>query len=347
MSRKRRNTSSPEPDDLPSPKRQDSRDGRNDWDDSDEDLDETPHVGEYTGQVGAFPGLGGEDDELFYGPAADGIDYLRMVRSEAKGVPHILAAPKEKLADIHTVAEEGGYYYDGAYTGVTKASVASPTAFPRAQQYYYDSLLTQFRLVQATMRCTPPLSSIEELASSQFISFPASTRKARSQWDAHMRACDPHPVQVACFDAETVLELVKFLRMRLNHFLFSKDGSLTGRIGAWAWAILGKCRDRGELSSDDIGELRALAQRALQILQKQVDGAALDESLWSEDGDAHEEVTQGPDDEIRTVEAGGSSHMDGLTKMTLDMIVTVVGEVYGQRDLLDLRTNWDEASGVV
>jgi len=92
MSRKRRNTSSPEPDDLPSPKRQDSRDGRNDWDDSDdsdEDLDETPHVGEYTGQVGAFPGLGGEDDELFYGPAADGIDYLRMVRY----VVHILLRP--------------------------------------------------------------------------------------------------------------------------------------------------------------------------------------------------------------------------------------------------------------
>lgn len=34
------------------------------------------------GQRGAFPGLddlGGEDD-LFYGPASDGLEYLRMVR---------------------------------------------------------------------------------------------------------------------------------------------------------------------------------------------------------------------------------------------------------------------------
>ena len=34
------------------------------------------------GQRGAFPGLddaGGEDD-LFYGPASDGFEYLRMVR---------------------------------------------------------------------------------------------------------------------------------------------------------------------------------------------------------------------------------------------------------------------------
>ena len=35
------------------------------------------------GQHGAFPGLDdndGEEDELFYGPASDGLQYLRMVR---------------------------------------------------------------------------------------------------------------------------------------------------------------------------------------------------------------------------------------------------------------------------
>ena len=34
------------------------------------------------GQRGAFPGLDGSDndDTLFYGPASDGLEYLRMVR---------------------------------------------------------------------------------------------------------------------------------------------------------------------------------------------------------------------------------------------------------------------------
>lgn len=35
------------------------------------------------GQRGAFPGLDGpvaSEDELFYGPANDGLEYLRMVR---------------------------------------------------------------------------------------------------------------------------------------------------------------------------------------------------------------------------------------------------------------------------
>ena len=41
-----------------------------------------PRLDPTYGQRGAFPGLdeGGEDDDLFYGPATDGLEYLRMVR---------------------------------------------------------------------------------------------------------------------------------------------------------------------------------------------------------------------------------------------------------------------------
>jgi hypothetical protein len=40
-----------------------------------------PRVDPVTGQRGAFPGLDDFDpSELFYGPANDGLEYLRMVR---------------------------------------------------------------------------------------------------------------------------------------------------------------------------------------------------------------------------------------------------------------------------
>lgn len=41
-----------------------------------------PRVDPTYGQRGAFPGLDGADDvnDLFYGPASDGLEYLRMVR---------------------------------------------------------------------------------------------------------------------------------------------------------------------------------------------------------------------------------------------------------------------------
>lgn len=80
MSRKRRNTSSAEPDDEAfSPKRRNTHGPEMNYD-SEQDDGEVPKLNEFSGQVGAFPGLGGDDSELFYGPANDGIDYLRMVR---------------------------------------------------------------------------------------------------------------------------------------------------------------------------------------------------------------------------------------------------------------------------
>lgn len=41
-----------------------------------------PRLDPTYGQRGAFPGLDGDggDEELFYGPAEDGLEYLRMVR---------------------------------------------------------------------------------------------------------------------------------------------------------------------------------------------------------------------------------------------------------------------------
>ncbi len=39
-----------------------------------------PRVDPTYGQRGAFPGLDHDGDELFYGPASDGLEYLKMVR---------------------------------------------------------------------------------------------------------------------------------------------------------------------------------------------------------------------------------------------------------------------------
>jgi hypothetical protein len=78
MSRKRRNTSSAEPESPPT--KRPSISVNSDSDESDyPDVGQRPQIDAITGQSGAFPGLTNDDDD-FYGPAADGIDYLRMVR---------------------------------------------------------------------------------------------------------------------------------------------------------------------------------------------------------------------------------------------------------------------------
>ena len=82
MSTKRRNTSSPEPDDSPVSKRQKLPLAE---EDSDDGFDhpcgsELPRIDPTYGQKAAFPGLGDDADELSYSPPSDGLEYLRMVR---------------------------------------------------------------------------------------------------------------------------------------------------------------------------------------------------------------------------------------------------------------------------
>jgi len=80
MSRKRHNTSSPEPDESPFLKRaRPSEDSENRYGYPSRREQEHSRIDIVYGQSAAFPGLG-NSDELFYGPANDGIEYLRMVR---------------------------------------------------------------------------------------------------------------------------------------------------------------------------------------------------------------------------------------------------------------------------
>ena len=84
MSGKRRNSSSPELDyELTTKRIAHSTAGASSDDDNYQQPfrdRENPKHCLSTGQVGAFPGLDHDDDELFYGPPSDGIEYLRMVR---------------------------------------------------------------------------------------------------------------------------------------------------------------------------------------------------------------------------------------------------------------------------
>ena len=88
MSFKRRNTSSPEPDDpepenVPPAKRLRPSPEEDSGDDNGFEHPigrEQPRSDPTYGQKGAFPGLDDGNDELFYGPPSDGIEYLRMVR---------------------------------------------------------------------------------------------------------------------------------------------------------------------------------------------------------------------------------------------------------------------------
>jgi hypothetical protein len=276
-------------------------------------LAEKPHVSAHYGQTGAFPGLDGEDqDEPFYGPASDGLAYLRMVRSEALGVPGLLKAPAAELGTGEQVGEDeaeeengvGGYWEDETFIGApSKAVVESESRYGKAQLRYHENLLVQFKVLQATLRCTPPLEKVRGLGKDVLISLPSGSEKALEKWKTYLKEKDPVTVQIASVDGETLWELVRLLQELLEDDAEENEEEIT-KWGAWCWAVLGRCPGRGECGAEEVAELRSLARAAVVCLQQ----------LEGEDQD--------------------------LKRMVLDVVITIVGEVYGQRDLLEERRVW-------
>jgi hypothetical protein len=347
-------------------------------------------------------------------------------RSEAKGVPHLLVAPTATSQD-HKPArkeidvndpdyEEGGYYADGAYTAAPDISrpISSNQDATDAQDIYYDSLSTRFRLLRATLKCNPPPSAIEALDPSNLISLPPDTENAQSQWRFHLQSSDPLMVQLACMDSGSVLEVIKILTGTMAQTIRSKSRDKISRFGAWVWGVLGKCRDRTELCSEEIAVLRELGKRAVTLLISirdktrkakdagqelsekegedvqesippdepvaeieledsiETDEARMRQENLDDDGSVNNEqdaaaleaakkrlqnsflstsgaesqsesaVTEGTNDPPGINGAEEKLAVDQQVRITLDVILTIVGEFYGQRDLLDFRDVWDE-----
>ncbi|KAK2839332.1 hypothetical protein FQN49_006240 [Arthroderma sp. PD_2] len=394
------------------------------------------------GQRHAFPGLddGPQDGELFYGPADDGLEYLRMVRSEARSLPVFFVAQEKlnsklnsnnKSAEVNESSasrtqgtEQKWVYSDGVCAAVSNA-VQAPT-LPAEEQYledpqeqYYNLLRHRFLLLRSTLKCVPPAKLIAALDSSHPISLPADNPRARSEWTALVKNYEPQMVQLACMELDSVLRVLRIVTRSLSEAAKSPSCTWTARIAAWAWGLLGRCREVGEMGSEEVGELRDLGKRAAKILIKirekepqatpshEAEGSRKTDaqsSDWEDANEAEEEnqdvisedntaqdKEDGAADEATDVRDSGEAEVEALelakkrlqgmlhnnteilpveqivdtafpeernndekrlqpdenewkhdARAMLDMIITIVGEFYGQRDLLEIRDIWEE-----
>ncbi|PGH15996.1 hypothetical protein AJ80_05372 [Polytolypa hystricis UAMH7299] len=258
------------------------------------------------GQKHAFPGLDDGsvgDDELFYGPPEDGIEYLRMVRSEARTLPSVFVS-QETLSKIDNdnnntqpqsaavqettslkAVRGTGYFSDGVYVAPPPSSHLANSkqeqrkkqqqqqkdfsTTPDAQEIYYNLLRHRFLLLRSTLKCIPPPSIISALDNTSHpISLPAAHKKARAEWHRLLRTVDPQPAQLACMDNESVLRVLDIVTRTLSEAARSGDAVRVKRLGAWAWGLLGRCRDVGQLGSEDVSDIRELGKRAVKILKK-------------------------------------------------------------------------------
>ena len=367
-------------------------------------------------------------------------------------MPNLLVAPANDEIDTNGVGEgskieEGrGYYENGAYTALpARASTIMVDGLEDhiqeedvedidPQEAYYASLMDRFQALRSVLHS--PLPKSARIAPKYLISgnmVPAAAKAyslhgaTHKQWRYELTHTEPPAQVLACMTQEGVIRGLFRLETMLSKS--NLHASPSGKVlGAWCWGLLGRCKDLGEMSSEEVAMLRMVGKTALRLGQKlrmqqkmgQADIESIEEAQMEDveeeelegdvepgqmavDGDisAHVDPTcdapiangkalaaDGTIDEkpILGIDAGnkkedeemedgeldeteesaellaqakeallahvrsspppastGDSHeadLEARTFATLDMIVTIVGEFYGQRDLLDARAVW-------
>ncbi|KAL8838286.1 MAG: hypothetical protein Q9170_002183, partial [Blastenia crenularia] len=211
------------------------------------------------GQRGAFPGLDAEEDALFYGPASDGLEYLRMVRSEAKTVPNLLttissSSPK-KREDLYTPYPQA-FYSDGAYVSIPAPTALQPNQPLDPQEAYHSSLLTRYHALRAHLHASSPPSPPSTLT-------PLLTAP-QSRWRTTLLYKPPTPTLLAHLPQEAVINGIAALERFLD-WRFLKKGKY---VGAWAWGLLARCREVGMMGSEEVGVLRGLGKKAGALVRE-------------------------------------------------------------------------------
>ncbi|KAL9018192.1 MAG: hypothetical protein Q9185_004515 [Variospora sp. 1 TL-2023] len=232
-----------------------------------EDATSKAQVDPTYGQRSAFPGLDDhvEEDVLFYGPASDGLEYLRMVRSEAKGVPNLLTATKpDEENDLYQDYPQA-YYSDGAYV-----AASLPSAFGNdtqlgadgdvdPQEAYYTSLLTRFHALSSFFRSPNPVPPSAATTATAMTLATAPTKK----WRTMLLYTTPTTSLLAQLSQESIINGIVALEKHLDWRMLERGPY----VGAWAWGLLARCRSAGMMGSEEVGVLRDLGKKARGLVR--------------------------------------------------------------------------------
>ncbi|KAL1301531.1 hypothetical protein AAFC00_005772 [Neodothiora populina] len=245
------------------------------------------------GQVGAFPGLDTYQFAPFYGPANDGLDYLRMVRSEARDIPHIVTTSTRKRGRGSDEDEEeedaqaddederyareieeadaqawghddaDGYYSDGAY--VAKPLSASTNQNGEStidpQDAYYGRLKLLFEKHRERCQATPSADAVAALDQKHPISFPQGSSVAREDWRKLLVNTTPLLAQLTSMDRWTVWRLIRLCERHIRS-LALHNKNIPPTLAQWIWGLLGRVPASWQLRNEDISKIRELGKCA-------------------------------------------------------------------------------------
>ncbi|CAK3778008.1 Hypothetical predicted protein [Lecanosticta acicola] len=300
-----------------------------------------------------------DDEEEFDLATGDALVYIKAVRSENQGIPEILTAPRPPLVETSTTVEAEDsphhdehkavdFHDDEAFIGTPeRLNVTEDETDPCV--IYTRTLKARFLEQRKQMHRATSARALAALGDVYPISFPKDNKAAIADWNRILTSQTPRPAQVRSLDQDTVFELLALTQ----RYFMTKLKNIKNKTSVWIWSLLARLDDVGTMTNDQVFLLRELGKKALLLQfaiwdpETAAQLEAVDQAERARDvaGDVRpSSSTSGTShmfgDDRRSSTPQSTSHITDNTKATLDMILAVIGEVFGQRDLLEYRQSW-------
>ncbi|KAK3670719.1 hypothetical protein LTR78_009411 [Recurvomyces mirabilis] len=297
----------------------------------------------------------GEGVESYDSAEEEAMAYLKAVRNERMALPEVVRAQHNDMNEEIYKTGNGdarGYVKDGAYVGCPDIGPVMPrSAHSQISPFeaYTTSLKNRFLDQREQMHSNASAEALGKLDDKHPTTFDIRNNKLYAQWTRTLKSTPPLPAQIRTLDADAVNQLLQLIQ---RIFLFRGE-PIHESTSIWIWSLLARLDDVGTMNNEEVYALREFGKRAVLIQLSLFDPAA---ALLLENVNQEENVVSGAagTEGETNMPDGGTAHSVGKppelpdttsssaqnTLITLDAVITIIGEVFGQRDLLDFRREW-------
>lgn len=261
-------------------------------------------------------------------------------------------------ANLYELGDSRGYYDEDCYIARPLLGPRPPTKSTVAPRDAYTSALkVRFTKLRHHLQQPPGTPESADNKTEPLMPQPQAGNTAYAKCLRLVHEAPPHPLQLQSMSQESVFATLELID---EHFLH-RSKVVNRNTSAWIFALLARLDEVGSMDNDKVSLLRELGKRAVivQISFKDAMTAAQLEGIG--DGDADQQATpdetaerkdttnsHDPENKKKTADSTDvieteSSEMTDKenTLATLDMILAIVGEMFGQRDLLEFRRSWE------
>lgn len=295
----------------------------------------------------------GDEDEKDGSPD-EAMEYLRAVRSERQAMPAVLSS-------LHADAHDGQYDMGWSDFGNDHAFVAAPEHPLQRQdvsrdprEAFTEVLKERFHDLRHQLHQTPSPEAVTALDYDHPIYYPHENEAATRSWLKILESTPPALAQVRSLDQDDVIRILELIQ----DCFVEREMDINPITSAWIWSLFARLDEVGMMNNDQVYAVRALGKKAVLVLVslRSADTAAqLARLSHPEDEPQDEDPTTSSIkldlaenaentvdvvDQDQTLPAEKAADREN-TLATLDSVLVIAGDVYGQRDLLEFRRPWE------